>query len=97
MMAEAKKILITSQTHEIFIVREPNSGMPAFCRECGEETNLLTLDESVISPSIGTRKLMSLIEANLVHSVEASSGHLLVCQNSIRKYVNSAAHKGGEP
>jgi hypothetical protein len=87
-MTNAKKILITTETLELFVVHRNASVFPQrTCGLCSTEQTMLTLDEAVILAAIGTRKLMSLIDGKVVHSVEASSGHLMVCQKSLRNYL----------
>jgi hypothetical protein len=82
-MTNAKKILITTETLD----RNASVFPQRTCGLCSTEQTMLTLDEAVILAAIGTRKLMSLIDGKVVHSVEASSGHLMVCQKSLRNYL----------
>ena len=79
-MANAKKILITTESHETFVVRRVGRGaINIFCDICETETSMLTLYQAA---SIALRmkwNLMSLLEAGTVHSVETSDGQLLIC------------------
>jgi hypothetical protein len=86
-MTNLKKILITTESHEVFIVRlAGGSNIQGFCALCGEETSLLTLDEAVSFSALSTRTLFRQIECSAVHSVETASGHLLVCRQSLTNY-----------
>jgi hypothetical protein len=87
-MTNLKKILITTERREVFIVR-PNGGsrIRGFCPRCAEEVALLTLDEAVSFSACRTRELIRRIECDAVHSVETSSGHLLVCRNSLQDFL----------
>jgi hypothetical protein len=83
-MTNLKKILITTESHEVFIVRlAGGSNIQGFCALCAEETVLLTLDEAVSFSALHTRELLRQIECAAVHSVETASGHLLVCRRSL--------------
>lgn len=87
MIQNAKKILIETETHEIFVVRvSSRSGLRGYCALCAADGDLLTLDESVAFSKTGTLELMDIIRAGSIHSLEASGGHLLVCKNSLEKW-----------
>ena len=80
----AKKILITTESHEVFILRtDRRDHAYGLCPVCGREVEILTLDQAVSLSGIRTGALVRLTEANSVHSIETSMGHLLVCKNSL--------------
>lgn len=83
-MPEAKKILITTERHEFFIVHE-KTGERIYrnCPSCGREAEMITLDEAVSLTNKPTRKLLGLIESAAVHAIDSVSGHILVCRNSL--------------
>lgn len=83
MMQKAKKYLITTETHEIFIVRHGREKIYGFCSECGNEVEMLNLDLAVTHSSKNARELFVLIERGAIHSIETESGHLLICRNSL--------------
>lgn len=91
-MTNLKKILITTESHEIFILRT-NSGstISGFCAECKKDVPLFTLDEAVSFSALPTRELIRQAERGTVHAVETASGHLLVCRNSLEQPL-----KGGK-
>jgi len=79
-----KKILITTESHEVFILRTDTSDHAyGHCRDCGREVEILTLDQAITYSGIRTGHLIRLTEANRVHSIETSMGHLLVCKESL--------------
>ena len=83
-MTNLKKILITTESHEVFIVRlGGGSNIKGFCAPCAGEVDLLTIDEAVSFSALGTRELIRRIERGAVHAVETASGHLLVCRSSL--------------
>ena len=87
-MTNAKRILITTESREIFIVRiNGKSNVWGFCEICAAETEMLTLDESVCAAGKSARELIHQIESSAIHSLETASGHLLVCQNSLGDFL----------
>lgn len=87
-MTNAKKILITTESAEVFIVRfNGRSNIRGFCADCAAESDLLTLDEAVTFSGKGTRELVRRVESGEVHSIETSSGHLLVCRSSLTEFL----------
>ncbi len=88
-MIKAKRILITTESREIFIVRRVgNPTIRGFCETCAAETDLLTLDEAVGFANKSTRELIRKIESGAIHSTESASGHLFICEESLRQAAN---------
>jgi hypothetical protein len=86
MVEKRKKFLITSESHEIFIVRRnSNNTIQGFCSECQKEVEMLTLDSITSNTGRRTRELVQLIENNLIHSTETATGHLLICLDSLQQ------------
>ena len=82
-----KKISITEERREIYIVRmNRQNGVPGFCAECGAESEFFTLDEAVSFSGESTRRIICRVEAGAIHVLEAESGHLLVCRNSLSDF-----------
>lgn len=89
-MKNIKKILITTNEHEVFIVRRGGEKtFSGFCEICGDEVEMLTLDQSVARSGKRTRELIRQTEARVVHSSETANGHLLVCARSLKKFCDS--------
>ena len=85
-MENAKKILITTATSEIFIVqRGRQKAIRGFCENCAAETEMLDLNSAVTTFRLGTRELMRQIEAGAVHSTENTNGHFFICRESLRQ------------
>lgn len=86
-MTNIKKILITTKSRETFVVRHAGrQHHDGFCEICAAETEMLTLDETVSFTGASVWEIIRRIEAGAVHSIETASGHLLVCQNSLRDF-----------
>ncbi len=85
MTTKAKKLLITTVSHEIFIVRmDRQTSVCGYCAECEAEVEMLTFDAAINLSGIGGRELIRQLAADEVHAIETANGHLLVCQNSLK-------------
>ncbi len=86
-MENAKKILVTTEEHEIFIVRRgAEKTLSGFCETCGDEVEMLTLDQSVARSGKRARELIRQTESGAIHSTETETGHLLVCRRSLKDF-----------
>ncbi len=87
-MKNAKKVLITSATSEVFILRHGRQkAIRGFCEICEAETEMLDLHSAVTVFGLRTRELIRQIETGAVHSAETASGHLLVCTESLQALI----------
>jgi len=88
----AKKILITTESHEIFVLRTDRRDR-AFgqCRVCDREVEILTLDQAITQSGIRTGELVRMAEKNQIHAIETSMGHLLVCRESLEQVKSTNA------
>lgn len=83
-MANAKKILVTTVSHEILIARVNNkSEFREFCDGCSAETKMLTVDEAVSFSGVSTFEILRRLQEREVHFLETDGGHLFVCKNSL--------------
>jgi hypothetical protein len=81
---KGKKILITTESHEIFVLRtNGQKHAVGFCSLCAYEVEWLTLDQSVSESGLRTNALVQMAEAGDVHTIETLSGHLIFCARSI--------------
>jgi len=87
-MTRAKKILITTESHEIFTLHvNSDRGAAGFCRSCNAEVEMLSLEQAVSRTRIHTRDLVRLVDASEIHAIETNTGHYLVCADSAKKYL----------
>ena len=94
MVSKSKKILITTQRHEVFIIRQNgDKAIFGLCPECGLEVELLNLDTAVSLAQKRTHELLALIEGGAVHSIETTTGHLLICKRSME--IGKIPPRGG--
>jgi hypothetical protein len=83
-MAVSKKILITTESHEVFILRAGTSqSFRGFCAACGGEVELVTLDQAVSMSGISAKEIFRHAEADRIHTVETDRKHLLICSSSM--------------
>jgi hypothetical protein len=83
-MVNAKKILITTESHEVYVLRNTSDApLRSYCSGCRQETEFLTIDDAVCESRVSTVELMALYGLHGIHTVEAASGHLLICSNSL--------------
>ena len=84
MSAKAKQILITTESHEVFIIRQSgHHTVPGFCPACKAQVEMVNLDTAVSHSGISGRELIRRSEDGDVHSIEAATGHLLICKRSL--------------
>jgi hypothetical protein len=83
-MKITKKILITTESREIFILHvNGRNNIRGFCGACAHEVGLLTLDQAVTASRIAAREIFRLSETGKIHVIETADGHLLVCSDSM--------------
>lgn len=88
MVAKRKRYLITSESHEIFIVRRNgNKTIRGFCPECQNEVEMLTLDSALNLSGISVRQLVNLAERGRLHFRENEAGNMFLCDFSIRCFI----------
>lgn len=91
MASKAKKLLITTEKHEIFIVRmNGHRTIRGFCSDCETEVEMLTFDSAINFSGIGGRELIGKVWIGEIHVIETTNGHLLVCKNSLRFFAKQA-------
>lgn len=86
MPKKIKKYLITTEEHEIFIIRSENEKIFAFCIDCQAETEFVNLDSAVNLTGIRTRELFDLNEKGKIHLLETESGFWLICKDSLTEF-----------
>lgn len=85
-MANTRKIFISTEIHEIFIVHiNRRMEIRGFCNDCLAEVELLTVDEAVESSGKGTFDLLEDLRIRSIHFIDAANGHVLICKESLLK------------
>ena len=83
MSANAKKILITTESREVIVIRRNDGGFPGYCSACDLDVEWLSFDAAVSESALGWRELVARSEKGDLHTFQASSGHLLFCGPSL--------------
>lgn len=92
-MDNAKRILITTESFETFVLRVNRRGRAfGHCIQCDREVEVLSIDQAVTMSGIRTSDLMRRIEAKEIHGVETESGHILICSETL---AENGGRKGG--
>jgi hypothetical protein len=82
-----RKTSISIETRRVLWLRNGRN-FKLWCPECGEETSMLNIDDTVRQTHINTRELCRWINSNRIHFTETSDGLLLVCLNGLRKLTS---------
>jgi hypothetical protein len=87
-MTNAKKILITTESHETYTLRIiGKSGTIGYCDKCDAQVEILSLEQAVSLTHIHTRDLVRLVDTAQIHAVETNTGHYLICSASANEYL----------
>ena len=82
-MTFAKKILISTESREIFVLRTGKNVIARqFCASCMRDCEMLTIDQAVSVSGIGTKEIIRLANGSL-HAIETDTKHLMICFASI--------------
>jgi hypothetical protein len=85
-----KKILITTESHEIFVLRTDRRDRAyGQCGVCDREVEIVTIDQAISLSGIRTGELVRMAESDRVHAIETSTGHLLICRESLELVKDS--------
>ena|SRR5688500_7407164 len=92
-MANAKKILIESETTETFRLRITGAQtMRSYCSECGTIEEMLDVNSAADISGAAAREIFLRVELGELHAPEISSGHLLICRASLEQAINADKH-----
>lgn len=83
-MEKKRTTTITSETHEVLIVRrgsEPSIRM--WCGECSAEVEMLQPEEAAAIANVSTRTIYRWIEAAQIHHAESVGGNVIVCPKNL--------------
>ena len=80
-MKRKRRLEITVEKDERFILKRSGSGVPIKCTECGGQ--MITTEVAVTMTDISSRTLHRRAEGKQIHFMETPEGLLLVCLNSL--------------
>jgi hypothetical protein len=83
-MKTKRRIVITSQTSERFIVQwKKSANRERFCAVCVAEIEMLKVEEAAIVSGLTVREIFYRVESGAVHFLETKDGLMFVCLNSL--------------
>ena len=86
MAANAKKVLINTERHDVFVIHHQRpAAIVRFCPSCKEDVEMMSFDRAISYSRIPARRLISAADHGAIHSVETIDGHLLICKISLTK------------
>jgi hypothetical protein len=89
MLANTKKILITSEKQEIFFLSESKeSAISGMCQMCEQEVEFFTFNSAVTFSGLGGKNLINLLVSRKIHYIETLNRQLLICGESLRKRMS---------
>lgn len=83
MKINTKKMTLVTRRRQEFLVLRRRFRFNLFCRQCADETEFLSLDDAVLFSGLAMREIVRLAEADRLHYLESSGGHLFVCRQSL--------------
>jgi hypothetical protein len=79
-----RKTIITTETHEVLIVRRPHAvAIPLWCSICAEEVEMLTPEEAAAVASVSIRKIYAWIESHEIHHLELPTEDIVICPRQL--------------
>jgi len=83
-MKKWERTRITVSRDEITVIRKMAGKALATCAPCGHQVEMATPEQVVTLTGIHSRVIYSWVERGQVHFIETTSGHLLICLDSLR-------------
>lgn len=84
-----RTIEIFVETTRRFVVREPETSEPVFCRACDQQ--MLAAEQAAAVFQINCRRIYRLIESGAAHFIETETGAALVCPASLAALIAAEA------
>ena len=89
MSPNTKKILIETQSREVFRLRIIGPEIARlYCKRCEKIEEMLDLNSAADISGAAARDLLRRVESGELHSPEDTSGHLLICRRSLEQAIN---------
>ncbi|MGQ0542255.1 MAG: hypothetical protein ACT4O9_10470 [Blastocatellia bacterium] len=85
MTQKTKKILITTEQHEVTVIRRSDPGTAeAYCPFCDRHVEVVSIDAAMSLTNLRMRELAGLMESGAIHVVSAPDSRLLLCHDSLK-------------
>ena len=91
-MEKKKTTTITSESHEVFIVRRrAESLIRMWCCDCAIEVEMLKPEEAATIANVSARTIYRWIEAAQIHHCERVGGNVMVCSKQLFEKLEKEA------
>ena len=77
-----RRIVITRETDELFVIKIASHSREAWCPQCAASVRMLTPEMTTAVTGLSARTIFRLVEAGQLHFTETPGGVLLICLNS---------------
>ena len=82
-MSSKRRTETTIETHQVWIIRRPESRKPAWCFDCTDQAAMLSPEEAMRMFGVSLRAIYRSVEAGRIHFSETPDGRLFVCLASL--------------
>ncbi len=83
-MSRKRRIVITTETQRIFVIRRISRSALAWCPGCAKPVKMVSPDEAAALLRVSSRAIYRCVEAEKLHFTETAEGLLVICLNSLR-------------
>ena len=92
-MSKRTRIQITLETHSVTIIRQ-GERVRGWCRECADEVEMVGIEGAGVLTGLAEPVVRDSPQVQGCHFSTSAAGMSLVCLNSIRESIRSAAARG---
>jgi hypothetical protein len=92
-VSKRTRIQITLETHTVTIIRQ-GERVRGWCRECADEVEMLGIEGAAFLTELAEPVLRDCPQVQGWHFSTSAAGMSLVCLNSLRESIRSAAARG---
>lgn len=78
-----RRVEVMIETHQTWIIREPNLPAREWCPECARTVRMVTADEAARIVCQSTRAIYAGVEAHRLHYRETPDRRMLICFDSL--------------
>ena len=82
-MGTRRRIEISVERNEFFVIGRPEAPAPAWCESCAGMALMVRPEEAAVIAGVSWREISRRVEAGSVHYSETPDGLLLICINSL--------------
>lgn len=87
--------IITTETHEVWVIRRPKKQASGWCEKCEAMVELLTADEAARLTGSSVRAIFRQLELDQFHFRESVAGEISFCLPSVLATQSSPCRQPG--